>query len=174
MIIDKNSEINILKILVRISITVKGDWAFGVALTRIQTVSEVMSLDVTWWPNLEWPGSEIFTCAEIYINRYTKNGGAERSLRKTWRGCSNTTRARHGLTLFLAGSESIGIGREGPFRPPLQISKPRIVATNGKRRLIVCWKNYNFCEKRVWVRSILRSPEVITNNMICNILDGST
>ena len=42
----------------------QGDWAFGVAMMSIQTVSEVRSLDVTCWPDLEWPGSETFTCAE--------------------------------------------------------------------------------------------------------------
>ena len=43
----------------------QGDRLFGVAMTNIQTFSEVRSLDVTWWPDHEWPGSEIFTkCAE--------------------------------------------------------------------------------------------------------------
>ena len=42
----------------------KGDRSFGV-MTNIQTFSDMRSLNVTWWPDLEWPGSEIFTeCAE--------------------------------------------------------------------------------------------------------------
>ena len=54
--------------------TFQGDWAFGVAIKSIQTLSEVRSLDVTWWPDLEWPGSEIFTiCAErMYQQVYQK------------------------------------------------------------------------------------------------------
>ena len=40
------------------------DKLFGVTMTSIQTFSEVRSFDVTWWPDLEWPGSEIFTCAK--------------------------------------------------------------------------------------------------------------
>ena len=42
----------------------KCDQSFGVAMTSIPTFSEVRSLDVTWWPDLEWPGYEICTCAE--------------------------------------------------------------------------------------------------------------
>ena len=42
-----------------------------------------------------------------------------------------------GLTLFRVGSERYGIGR-GHFRPPPLISQePRVIATNGKRSLIV-------------------------------------
>ena len=37
----------------------QGDRSFGVAMTSIQAFSEAMSLDVTWWPDLEWPGSKI-------------------------------------------------------------------------------------------------------------------
>ena len=39
----------------------QGDRSVGVAMTSIQPLSEVMSLDVTWWPDLEWPWSDIFT-----------------------------------------------------------------------------------------------------------------
>ena len=43
----------------------QGNRSVGVAWTNIQTFYEVRSLDVTWWPDLAWPGSEIFTtCAE--------------------------------------------------------------------------------------------------------------
>ena len=76
------------------------------------------------------------------------------------------------LTLFRAGSERFGIGRGIFFRPvPLRYRKPQIVATLGKRRLIVRWKTYNFRKKLCFgVRSILKSPEV-TNNMVRNDLD---
>ena len=60
----------------------------------------------------------------------------------------------------------------GAFSAPFRYKKARIVATNGKRRLIVRWKNYNFWRKLFW--SILRSPEVITNNMVRNVLDRAT
>ena len=43
----------------------QGDWSFGVAMTSIKICYEVRSLDVTWWPDLEWSGSEIFIkCAK--------------------------------------------------------------------------------------------------------------
>ena len=61
----------------------EGDLSFGVAMTSVQFFSEVRSLDVTWWPDLEWPGSEIFTCAEKCMHRYAKNGGAPTRLRST-------------------------------------------------------------------------------------------
>ena len=56
----------------------QGDRSFGVAMTNIQSFSEVRSLDVTWWPDLEWPGSEIFTkCAEkMYEQVYQKRSAA--------------------------------------------------------------------------------------------------
>ena len=38
----------------------QGNRSVGVALTNIQTFYEVRSLDVTWWPDLRWPGSKIF------------------------------------------------------------------------------------------------------------------
>ena len=43
----------------------QGGPSFGVVITSIQTFSEVRSLEVTWWSDLEWPGYEISTiCAE--------------------------------------------------------------------------------------------------------------
>ena len=39
----------------------QGNRSAGVALENIQTFYEVRSLDVTWWPDLAWPGSEIPT-----------------------------------------------------------------------------------------------------------------
>ena len=48
----------------------QGNCSVGVALTNIQTFYEVRSLDVTWWPDLAWFWSDIFTtCAE---KRYDK------------------------------------------------------------------------------------------------------
>ena len=43
----------------------QGNRYVSVALRNIQTFYEVRALDVTWWPDLAWPGSEVFTtCAE--------------------------------------------------------------------------------------------------------------
>ena len=63
----------------------QGDRAFGVAMTIIQTFSDVRSLlDVTWWHDHEWPGSEIFTkCVEKMYEQLNKTFSY---LRKTWRG----------------------------------------------------------------------------------------
>ena len=46
------------------------------------------SLDVTWWPELAWPGSEIFTTCAFKL------------FTKTSRGCSNTPPAGRGLRTF--------------------------------------------------------------------------
>ena len=62
---------------------------------------------------------------------------------------------------FLAG---------GAFSAPLISQKPSIGATNGQRRLIDRSKNYNFYIKYFWVRSILRSPEVIECKMFMKIV----
>ena len=60
----------------------QGDQALGVAMTSIQTFSEERSLEVTWWPDLEWPGSEIshnMYGKDVWPGIvYTKNGGAQR------------------------------------------------------------------------------------------------
>ena len=57
----------------------------------------------------------------------------------------------------------------GLFAPPLPVRprKPRIVARNGLGPT-------TFVKKNFWGRSILRSPEVITNKMVLNDLDRST
>ena len=69
----------------------KCDWSFGVAMTSFQTFSEVRSLNVTWWPALEWPGSEILTsCAKkIYkqvciIARFINSLGLGRIPETIW------------------------------------------------------------------------------------------
>ena len=56
----------------------QGDQTFGVAMTSIQTFSEMRSLDLTWWPDLERPGSEIFTCVEKMYEQGCQNRGAQR------------------------------------------------------------------------------------------------
>ena len=75
----------------------EGDRLFDVAMANIQTFSGVRSFDVTWWPHLEWHGSEIFT---IYADKEYKEvcqkqrRGAtlffRHHLRKAWGECSNT------------------------------------------------------------------------------------
>ena len=70
----------------------QGDRSFSVAMTNIKK-SEVRSLDVTWWPDLEWAGSKIFTkCAETMYEQLCQK--LRRStlpffsyLRKTWGVC---------------------------------------------------------------------------------------
>ena len=54
----------------------------------------------------------------------------------------------------------------GPFRPPFRLQKPHIGATNDKRHLLGRWKIYNFYIKHFRVRSILRSPEVISDKCL--------
>ena len=71
----------------------QGNRSVGVALTSIQTFYEVRSLDVTWWPDLAWPGSEIFTtyAEKMYVFWPSgKNGGGGSSghLKKKLRGLS--------------------------------------------------------------------------------------
>ena len=67
--------------------------------------SEMMSLDVTWWPDLEYPGSEIFTCVEqMYEEVYQKQRHFVlpffRYLRKTLRGVfKHLPPARRGLRI---------------------------------------------------------------------------
>ena len=85
---------------------VQGDRSFGVGImTSIQTFSEVRSFNVTWWPDLEWPGSEIFTtCAKrMYEQVYQKWRRCAppflRYLRKSWGGVKSSP-ARPGLKVF--------------------------------------------------------------------------
>ena len=69
----------------------QGDRSFGLAMANIQFFSEVRSLDVTWWPDLESPGSEILQHVWKRMNRCAKMGAPPffRYLRKT-RGVLNT------------------------------------------------------------------------------------
>ena len=56
----------------------QGYRSFGVAMTSIQAFSEVRSLDMTWWPDLKWPGSEVSqNVGKRCMNRCAKNGDAE-------------------------------------------------------------------------------------------------
>ena len=52
----------------------QGDRSLDAAMTSIQPFYEMRSLDVTWLPDLEWPGSETFTtCVEkMYEQVYQK------------------------------------------------------------------------------------------------------
>ena len=72
------------------SIKVQGDRSFGV-MTSIQTFSEVRSFDVTWWPDLEWPGSEIFTTRAKNMYEQVHQKRRREISAKNLRGCSNTT-----------------------------------------------------------------------------------
>ena len=58
----------------------QGDRSVGVAMTSIQTFSEIWSLDVTWWPDLEWSGSFVRICE--------KPDGVSKSLPLVRRGLS--------------------------------------------------------------------------------------
>ena len=70
----------------------QSDRSLGVAMTDIETFYEVRSLQVTWWPDLEWPWSEIFTtCVELMYDKvYQKRRRSAppflRYSRKTTRG----------------------------------------------------------------------------------------
>ena len=72
----------------------QGDRPVGVmvAMTSIQTFSELRSLDVTWWPDLEWSGCEICTCADKMYEQVCQKTAA----RKTLRGRGVQTPSRHG------------------------------------------------------------------------------
>ena len=72
----------------------QGNRSFGVAM--IQTFSDVRSLNVTWWPDMERPGSEIFkTCGEKMYEQMCQKSA------ENLRGCPNTpTSTRHGLKLL--------------------------------------------------------------------------
>ena len=82
----------------------QGDRSLDVAMTNIQSFSEVRTLDVTWWPDLEWPGSQIFTkCAEkmyeqLCQKRWRGAPPFSSYLRKTWGGVQTPPPpARRGL-----------------------------------------------------------------------------
>ena len=82
--IDSLTDINLVKF--------QGDRSLGVAMAIVRTFSEARTLDITWWPELEWPGSEIFTtCAEkMYEQLCQKRRRSAPPFfsyrRKTWRG----------------------------------------------------------------------------------------
>ena len=53
----------------------------SVAMTSIQTFSEVRSHVMTWWPDLEWPDLGLKVSQHVrkkIMNRCAKNGGAPR------------------------------------------------------------------------------------------------
>ena len=85
----------------------QGNRSVGVALRNIQTFYEVRSLDVTWWPDLAWPGSEIFTtCAEkMYDKVCQKRRRAappflSYSQKTSWGGVQTPPPAGRGLIYF--------------------------------------------------------------------------
>ena len=84
----------------------QGNRLFGVAMTNIRSFSEVRSLDVTWWPDHEWPGSEIFTkCAEKMYEQLCQKRRRSAPpffnyLRTIWRGVFKHSPARRGLTFM--------------------------------------------------------------------------
>ena len=49
----------------------------NVAVTELQILLGIRSLDLTSWPDLRWPGPYFFSgkSAETWLNSYTKNGG---------------------------------------------------------------------------------------------------
>ena len=81
------------------------DQFFGVAVTWIQAFSELRSLVVTWWPDLEWPWVWNFhkMCGKNYEQVCKKWRCSAPPLlaylRKTWGGSSNTPPARRGLII---------------------------------------------------------------------------
>ena len=55
------------------------DCSKPVAPVASQTFLEVGSLDLTWWPNLRWPGDNFLGNEwKGWLIRYAKNGGAAR------------------------------------------------------------------------------------------------
>ena len=60
------------------TVTVRRERSVGVAMTNINTFCKVRSLDVTWWLDLQRPGSEILTC--MYGKDAWTGVGAQRLL----------------------------------------------------------------------------------------------
>ena len=102
----QNSKISILSIVLELRDInrwkFQGDRSVGVLMTSIQPFSVVRSFDVTWWPDLEWPGSEIFTtnAEKMYKQVCQKWRRSARPflkyLRKIWGGVQ-TTNTYHGV-----------------------------------------------------------------------------
>ena len=93
----------------------QGDRSFGVAMTNIQSFSEERSLDVTWWPDLEWPGSEIFTkfaekMHKQLCQKRRRSAPPFSSYRwKTWKGVfKHPPPARRGIYFILWGGTKTG------------------------------------------------------------------
>ena len=75
----------------------QGNHSVGVALTSIQTFYEVMSLDVSWWPDLAWSGSEIFTtyAKNMYDKVCQKRRAQRRHFLAIWKKPEGLSRAPH-------------------------------------------------------------------------------
>ena len=103
--IDTGTDINCWKF--------QGDLSFGVAMTNIQSFSEVRSLDVTWWPDFEWPGFEVFKkCAEKMYEQLCQKRvrsappfSSYLRKKKPEGGCSNTPGLARG-NLFIIDEET--------------------------------------------------------------------
>ena len=87
----------------------QGNRSIGVALRKIQTVYEVRSLDVTWWPDLAWPGSEICTtCAEKMYDKVCQKRRRcappflSYSRKTSWGGVQTPPPAGRGLTAYIS------------------------------------------------------------------------
>ena len=65
----------------------QGNRSVSVAMTSIQTFYEVRSLDVTWWPNLERPGSESYTtyAENMYLQVFQKRRRYELPFLAIWK-----------------------------------------------------------------------------------------
>ena len=92
----------------------QGNRSFGVALTSIQTFYEVRSLDVAWWPDLAWPGSEIFKYMwKKCIIRCAKNGkNGFLATWKKWGSIKTPPTGRRSTCTLLGGG---GRGSEHPL-----------------------------------------------------------
>ena len=76
----------------------QGDWSFGVPMTSIKTFSEVRSLGMTWWPDLEWPGPEIFrTGAKKMYEKVCRNRGQRAALQSVSKGIESESHIIHSL-----------------------------------------------------------------------------
>ena len=101
--------------------------AWVVAVAQVDIFWNMRSLDLTWWPDLERPGAEIFT---QYVKRMFKKVCKKRRRctapflryrRKTGRGVSKPPppSARRGLKLGSFGGGQMGLGAMALNAPPL-------------------------------------------------------
>ena len=94
-------------------VTLSNCWKFQsdrttlVARARVWTFSEVGSLNLTWWPDLWWPGAKIFRdyAEKMYDKVCEKRRGCAppflRYRRKTWGGGFNNPPSRAKVKYYL-------------------------------------------------------------------------